>query len=46
MNEKEHLMKRLMAERFAAIETILFLDTHPDDKAVSYTHLPWHSMPF
>lgn len=32
INEREFLMKKLMAERFAMIETILFLDTHPEDK--------------
>ena len=32
MTERQHLMKKLMAERFAAIETAIFLDTHPQDK--------------
>ncbi len=32
MTERQCLMKKLMAERFAAIETVLFLDTHPTDK--------------
>lgn len=31
MTERQHLMKKMMAERFAAIETALFLDTHPND---------------
>lgn len=32
MTERQHLLKKLMAERFAAIETSIFLDTHPNDK--------------
>ena len=32
MTERQHLLKKLMAERFAAIDTSLFLDTHPKDK--------------
>ena len=32
MTERQHLMKKLMAERFATIETAIFLDTHPQDK--------------
>ena len=32
MTERQHLLKKLMAERFAAIETAMFLDTHPKDK--------------
>lgn len=32
MTERQFLMKKLMAERFAAIEVVLFLDTHPNDK--------------
>ena len=32
MTERQHLMKKLMAERFAAIETAIFLDTHPRDE--------------
>ena len=32
MNEKEMLLKKIQAEDFAVYETVLFLDTHPNDK--------------
>lgn len=32
MPEREFLMKKLMAERFALWEIVLFLDTHPNDE--------------
>ncbi|MBQ6809080.1 MAG: spore coat protein CotJB [Clostridia bacterium] len=32
MTEKEKLMKELSQAQFAAIETAMFLDTHPKDK--------------
>ena len=32
MNEKEMLLKKIQAEDFALYETVLFLDTHPDDR--------------
>jgi len=33
MNEREMLLKKIQAEDFAVYETVLFLDTHPEDKA-------------
>ena len=36
MNERENLMKQIMAYCFAAHEWNLYLDTHPDDKIGLY----------
>lgn len=36
-NDKEELMKKIMAYKFAINDMSLFLDTHPDDeKALKY----------
>ena len=32
MTERESLMKQLCAQHFAAVETGMFLDTHPNNK--------------
>ena len=36
MNERENLMKQIMAYSFAAHEWNLYLNTHPDDKTALY----------
>jgi len=33
MSERERLMKNLQIADFALIDTVLYLDTHPSDKA-------------
>lgn len=33
MNDRDALLRRISAAQFAAWETHLFLDTHPDDEA-------------
>lgn len=32
MNERDFMMRKVMESRFALLELVLFLDTHPNDR--------------